>query len=702
MTMTPPASVAPDARRPGARTHRLASTSRIVAAAAAVLLGVSVFAGAFGAAPSAVAADGETSSGLELLVAAEGDGVVGDDGSLRVALSMVNQTATTVPAGTADIFVGRAPLASRSAVSAWLEGTRTTRLRDVGTATLGAVSSLSAVTATTVVEVGDDLDPGVYALRATSPSPRGTLVSRGVFVVGDEVDGDIAVLVPITAGPLENGLLSSDELAELTAPGGGLRAQVDAVTGTAAILAVDPAVVAAIRVLGTTAPPTATEWLDDLLALPNTRFALQFGDADLAAQYAAGVTEPLTVPTLAPAIVAAGVDTSTPSPTPTPTPTPTPGSESPVTADMAALTDIGDARGDVFWPAEGTVDADLVASLGSLSPEAVTIVSSADVGGEAGARARAGDSDLLVYDADVSAALRTATSAPRRIDRTAALATASAYASFADADADLLVTVGRSDDRTLPALRAAVRAAVRLDNRDAVSLTAVHTGTAEAVTVGRGAPDADRVAAVERFLDDEKDLAEFATILADPTVLTATERAAVLQLLGNGWVGHPDAWRVAVEDHLDETAATLDAVAIVPSPDINLLGSSAPLTFSVRNDLPWPATLVLLAEPNDPRLVVQNRIEVAAGAAQTTRVDVPVQARVGSGESSLDLELRSPTMVPIGTTTTVVVSVQAEWESVGIAVMAVLVGTFLVLGIVRTVLRLRRRAAPRSDGRADG
>jgi hypothetical protein len=31
-------------------------------------------------------------------------------------------------------------------------------------------------------------------------------------------------------------------------------------------------------------------------------------------------------------------------------------------------------------------------------------------------------------------------------------------------------------------------------------------------------------------------------------------------------------------------------VAIVPPSDITLLASSAPLTFSVRNDLPWPVT----------------------------------------------------------------------------------------------------------------
>jgi hypothetical protein len=71
-------------------------------------------------------------------------------------------------------------------------------------------------------------------------------------------------------------------------------AQLDAVTGSNAVLAVDPAIVAAIRVLGTAAPASAVAWLSDLMTLPNPRFALQFGDADLATQIAAGLGAPLT------------------------------------------------------------------------------------------------------------------------------------------------------------------------------------------------------------------------------------------------------------------------------------------------------------------------------------------------------------------------------------------------------------------------
>ena len=103
----------------------------------------------------------------------------------------------------------------------------------------------------------------------------------------------VGVVVPVTAGPTAEGLLTADELVELTGPEGSLTNILDAVEGTEAILAVDPAIPAAIRVLGSSAPPTALLWLARLEALPQTRFALQFGDADVAAQVQAGIVPPL-------------------------------------------------------------------------------------------------------------------------------------------------------------------------------------------------------------------------------------------------------------------------------------------------------------------------------------------------------------------------------------------------------------------------
>ncbi|MGO8609780.1 DUF6049 family protein, partial [Rhizobium johnstonii] len=82
------------------------------------------------------------------------------------------------------------------------------------------------------------------------------------------------------------------------------------------------------------------------------------------------------------------------------------------------------------------------------------------------------------------------------------------------------------------------------------------------------------------------------------------------------------------------------------------------LGLTIRNDLPWPVSLVLITTPNDPRVIVQNTTPIELGARQNSRADVPIEARVGSGESNLTVQLRSPTMIAIGEPISVDVAVR--------------------------------------------
>src|SRR5690606_26383410 len=105
-------------------------------------------------------------------------------------------------------------------------------------------------------------------------------------------------------------------------------AQLDGVTGTSAVLAIDPLIPASIRALGTAAPVSAVTWLTRLEALSNERFALQAGDADATVQARAGLTELLTplplTSVLTPENFVATETTPTPSPTPSPSPSGSP------------------------------------------------------------------------------------------------------------------------------------------------------------------------------------------------------------------------------------------------------------------------------------------------------------------------------------------------------------------------------------------
>ncbi|MFK5037026.1 DUF6049 family protein, partial [Klebsiella pneumoniae] len=86
------------------------------------------------------------------------------------------------------------------------------------------------------------------------------------------------------------------------------------------------------------------------------------------------------------------------------------------------------------------------------------------------------------------------------------------------------------------------------------------------------------------------------------------------------------------------TQKTLDSVGILSS-DFRLVSSSAPLRPWVRNDLPWPISVVLRAQTNDVRLRVQANTSVEAQASANTRLEVPVQARVANGEVVVAMQL---------------------------------------------------------------
>ncbi len=708
--MTPPRAL----RRPPRRAPRLVTAAF---AAAAVVVGLLLPTAALAApaptptpTPTSSLAPGTTAFALSPL----GNGVVRPGSVLAVTVSLQNGTDAELPATTVTLSLGRTPLADRARLTAWLDGTgETPALEPVTTGVLEAVDPGSFQVRGLTVAADDPalagLGAGVYPLAASYQDATGTVVtSTSALIVprADDAAVGIGVVVPITAGPLGEGLLTADELAELTAADGELTEQLDAVTGTLAILAVDPAIPAAIRVLGSSAPESAVDWLTRLDALQNSRFALQFGDADVTAQMEAGFPRPLAPTSLTAYMDASDFSAPTPgptasptgTPTPTPTATPTPGSVFPSTDELLA---VGPAtRSAVYWPADGTATTEVVGSLGDLSTDdvaATTIVPSDTTrtgagGGTVSAHGRVGDADVLVYDSDVSSALDDASGTEESWLRGAPLTAATAYLAFATAETGdaLLVTVGRGDDRTRLGLGAAISAALTAPGVEPRTLPALAAGDPVAVELTDVAPSSGRADAASVLVGEESEIGRFATILDDPALLTGPERAEILQVLGVAWVGD-DGWPAALADHRAQTADTLTSVALLPTSPSDLYGSRAGLQFWVRNDLPYPVNLVLYATRDNLRIDVQSETPVVATPESNTRVEVPVQARVGRGEVTLTLQLRSPAFVAIGDPETVEVNVWADWEGVGIAALAVLVGALLVIGVARTVLRVRRR-----------
>lgn len=702
MTVTSLPSGSPVPRRP--LTRRLLATL----AAAALAIGLAAPAAAVAETPSPSPSASATPPTLAAAPAA--NGILRPGEALAVLTTLTNPGTSSVPSASATLSIGSAPLADDAALTRWLSGDASgVTLQQIATGTLDATAP-SAQTSVSFTVPGTDpaltgRAPGVYPVLAQTAGGASLKTPTVVVIPADGALTPLAVVVPITAAPRTKGLLTASELADLTAVDGPLSAQLDAVDGSAATLAVDPAIPAAIRALGSSAPPTAVAWLQRLLALPNDRFALQFGDADLAAQINSGLTTPLAPTSLQTYLSAA--DFTNPAPalsTPSPSPTAAPGQ--PSYPDLTTLLDIGPADQNVFWPATGSVDGAVVASLGALGTAdapARVLVASSNLSARPSTASSAVDGvSTPVYDAEVSSALTAAAGENDTARRGASLAAASGHLALArtgSSDRPVLAVLDRGTDRSRVSLRAVLGAVASAPGYIPSTLAAVANTPATAVTLGDPTADASRAADVSALTSDEGEIDRFATILAQPELLTGRERAEVLQVLNVAWTG--DAARTAVADHRAATQKTLDSVGILSS-DFRLVSSSAPLRPWVHNDLPWPITVVLRAQTNDVRLRVQADTTVEAQASANTRLEVPVEARVANGEVVVAMQLFSPTGEPIGARQSVQVEVRAEWESIGLIAIIVLVVVFLGVGVLRTIARRRRtRAAAASSDAAD-
>lgn len=659
-----------------------------------------------------------------------GSGIVEPGDGLTVSVTLQNATAAPTPATEVSLELGSEAISDRRVLDEWLNGESTELTTAVvATEMLEPVESDSEVSKGMLVEADDpaldDLEPGVYPLVASYETDAGEMRSTSAMIVpGDDSLGAVGVIVPITAPTTTGGLLTLEQLTELTAPSGALSNQLAAVEGTPAILAVDPAIPAAIGVLGSRAPETAVEWLERLRALPNDRFALQFGDADVSVQLATGLTRPAQPRALtaymnpADFVTQAAEEpddeeaaTASPSPSPTPDSESTDDTAEQSLPELPELLDIGGAHQGIYWPAPHSLTSDSLTTLGDITVDdqaSLVVMGSDDTGAGAagatvGARARIDDAAALVYDSAVSTALHDASLQGSAALRGADLTAASARLQLAGRDsrgAPLLVTVDRDADRSNVALRTAIMSAVNAPGFTAAGLTELTEAGARRAQVVEDEATPARTSAASALLNDEADLGRFATIVDDTTLLTGPERAEILQLFAVSWVGDEAddlEWQSVVNTHRLETVDTLNSVGLLPSSTINLFGSGAGLGFWVRNDLPYPVNLVLYAIPNDLRLDVQRANPVLATAASNTRVEVPVQARVANGEVDLALQLRSPSSVGIGDTETVHVNVRAEWETVGIAALSIVVGGLLVTGVIRTILRRRAARADASE-----
>ena len=518
----------------------------------------------------------------------------------------------------------------------------------------------------------------------------------------------LTVIVPITAPADAGGLLSSASLTEYTAtaPLGMLTRQLDAVVGTGAVIAIDPMILASIRVLGSTAPASAREWLARFESAPNERFALPYADADptlFTASSAGSLPSPLGFGfAIDPANFAAPVADPTPEPTPTttpvttPTPTPDPSAPPAVPTDDEVVAVPGAIDG-IVWPRAGTATE---ADLGLLGGNAL-ILSTTDVADAAsiGGLGTLGDRPTMIASGEVADAM---VNASRTLDEASWLAAvADARASIADAVAAqsgsagvVVVALDRLDAANaarLPATLAELAAdgTIRL-----TGLTELVEGAASApaATLVPGAQDPERVATINTRLSGESAAAGFSTATANPALVTDPARLATLALGSQSWIGRTD-WPTVVGESLAGIDALLASVRVVDA-TFQFFADRSVLPISIQNDGPQAVTLLVTAQPRTGLLDIDvESVELTVPAGSLATAEFAATA-VSNGTVLVTVTMMSPTGVPIGAPAIADVNVQAGWETPIVAAAAVAVGVLLIFGIVRTIRRVRasRRA----------
>ncbi|NII52306.1 DUF6049 family protein [Frigoribacterium endophyticum] len=726
------------------------------------------------ASSSAAAADeGEAVDGVTLTLSPAADGVLVPGRDLTFDVTVRNASDTDVAAGVARVYLDRGAFATRGKLASWLRpdstsgsdylGSYLTRL-DVPAVSAGSTQTVASVTVA-AADVGlDGFTWGARALGARLLDDDGEEVAQTrssvVWFPGESFQPTrLAVAVPITTPETENGVLDAAALASYTSVDGTLTRQLRAVQGTGAVVAVDPMIIASIRLLGSSAPPSALSWLDQLQSSGLESFPLTWADADVAALSQAGAASlpvPLSLdPLIDPSLFAEGDDTGSPAPAPT-----TEGETAPSSAgdpststegdagqgdagqggagdDAGAGTDpggqapgAGEQPGDgttapplpttesllswpwthtgVVWPVDDSAvaaDLDVWTASGATS----TILSSSNVDGSTDSTENAavdlGGRTGLVSDDSLTALVGQAAGASD--DATWAAAVAEISASVA--------TVARerpSDARTLltaldrdwaaqgPYLHQTLVALAGLPWTTTVGLgDALDAPQTGAVVVDR-AEDATRVTQMRTLLAADQRVVDLGTALEQPETVTAPVRLRLLGLASQSWRDNTEglASEVAVAD--SEASATAGLVSVVRGSDQLILGDRSSMPLYVENGTNSTATVYVTVRPSNSILSVEEvGIPVTVQAQSQVRVRVPVQS-VANGTVSASITLASATGAVIGAPSTVQVNVQAGWETALTWVFAV--GFVLLFGggLYRT-FRKRRRARDGLDG-ADG
>jgi hypothetical protein len=513
---------------------------------------------------------------------------------------------------------------------------------------------------------------------------------------GQSAPVSVTMIAALTAPERTTGFINPQLLAGYTSEFGLLTRQLDQLINRPVVIGIDPSILASIRILGSSAPASATAWLARLDSADNETFPLAWADSDLTAPLQAG-SPALVLPesidfAIDPTLFAAPVEPESPTPTPEPTQTPDPEGTLPTAASLVAW---DYTVPSIAWPRMNSVTSgDLPILDGAFE---TTILSSENTGLDdaRSARKTINDAQVLVSDASLTALFNTAVDAgPEQEWQAAMAALATAVGSVASTTADpasVLLALDRGVETSDTDLGPTIDALSTAPNVQVLGLAALLRTSTHATDLVEKPYDSAMLTAVAKLLVDESLDREFAVIAENPALITGQRRLDLLAVLSNSWADSPYGWEIARVTYDTASVALRNRVKIVQSSTITLWADRASLPVTVSNELAQAVTVYVRVRPVTPLLKVENSfVAVTVEPNSQRKASIPVQS-LSNGSVELVVTVNAVTGKQIGATTYVRTTVQAGWETpftIGVGIVVVLI---FALGILRTIFR--RRAA---------
>lgn len=494
----------------------------------------------------------------------------------------------------------------------------------------------------------------------------------------------LTLVVPLVLPSTVQALPNRDEIAR-SAP--RLTQIFEAAERHNATIAIDPRILAGIRVLGTDAPASATALLEKIEKSAAPIFLLQFADADPAVQAALGFTELLSPIGFTRALSTNG------QPTPQPKADELLANPEGEVAKFDGLLDLANARPGA-WPADGEVDS---ATLGLLRDANLTslVLSSSNVSAATSNRVELADFDALIANDQLENAARNAIAAATETERaagTAALAAQLALsAQLGEAGAVLAIDRAALADTTTP-----LAIFEQIDSftwSQSVSERHQAAGTA---TLRAASPSEERRELLRATLLRSEQIDALAPLVATPDSLLEYQRERVLDSLSASNVSPLVDFTVVDERIKVRDETLLRGVQPVITENTQLVGTLSHVPITLNNALPFETVVNLHATPTSAAISVSQRdFEVRVPADGTANVLVPVHSRISSGETGLVLEVRDRTHTDVFASSLLPLTLRTTIETVMIWVFGSAAALLLGFGIWRSVRR-RRSAAARS------